>query len=70
MQFTPTQKRAAAWLLIAALATLVLMALGPVLVRPSVLSTWRSITVAAAINPAITMPVMTIEISSSGRVMP
>ncbi|MBK8073557.1 MAG: AI-2E family transporter [Ramlibacter sp.] len=31
MQFTPTQKRAAAWLLIAALATLVLMALGPVL---------------------------------------
>lgn len=31
MQFTPTQKRAAAWLLIAVLAALVLAALGPVL---------------------------------------
>lgn len=31
MQFTPTQKRAAAWLLIALAATLVLLALGPVL---------------------------------------
>jgi len=31
MQFTPTQKRAAAWLGIAALAVLVLRALGPVL---------------------------------------
>jgi predicted PurR-regulated permease PerM len=59
MQFTPTQKRAAAWTAIAALAVLVLWALGPVL-TPFV--------VAAVLAYALTPLVDRLDDAGSGRV--